>query len=79
MTTLDDLIVDLLWSLTDASPSAPDGSFVAVTSAGLDLPVEARLGADGRCLVTPPRGVTSTGFDPPLGRLLLNAERAWTP
>jgi hypothetical protein len=76
MTPLDDLLVDLLASLTIVSPSAPDGSCVAVTSAGLDLPVEARLAGDGRCLATPPRGLTSTGFDPPLGRLALNIERA---
>ena len=76
MTLLDDLLVDLLASLTIVSPIAPDGSCVAVTSAGLDLPVEARLTADGRCMATPPRGLTTTGFDPPLGRLALNIERA---
>ena len=76
MTALDDLLVDLLGSLLVVPPSAPDGSCVAVTSAGIDLPVEARLAPDGRCLATPPRGVTSTGFDPPLGRLALNIERA---
>jgi hypothetical protein len=76
MTPLDDLLVDLLGSLTVVSPIAPDGTRVAVTSAGLELPVEARLAGDGRCLATPPRGVTSTGFDPPLGRLALNIERA---
>ena len=76
MTTLDDLLVDLLASLAIVSPHAEDGTCVAVTSAGLALPVEARLAADGRCLVTPPRGRTSTGFDPPLGRLVLEIERA---
>jgi hypothetical protein len=75
MTTLDDLLFDLLESLTVTSSSAPDGTVVAVTSAGIALPVEARLAEDGRCLVTPPRGITSTGFDPPLGRLALNIER----
>lgn len=75
MTPLDDLLVDLLGSLTPTSPIAPDGTFVAVTSAGIDLPVEARLAGDGRCLATPPRGIISTGFDPALGRLALNIER----
>ena len=75
MTTLDDLLVDLLGSLTATSPRAPNGTGVAVVSASLELPVEARLAEDGRCLATPPRGVTTTGFDPPLGWLVLNIER----
>ena len=71
MTTLDDLIVDLLATLAIGSAVAPDGTTLTVTSADLDVPVESTLAPDGRCLATIPRGLTKTGFDPPLGRLVL--------
>ena len=74
MTTLDALIVDLLDALAIQSDVGDDGSAVAVTAADLDLPVESTLAADGRCLATIPRGRTATGFDPPLGRLVLRLE-----
>ncbi len=76
MTTLDDLLVDLLCALAPGAGDPADGVVVSVTQAGLDLPVEARLAADGRCLATLPRGLTRTGFDAPLGRLLIEIESA---
>ena len=74
MTTLDALIVHLLDSLAVQADAGGGGPLVAVTSADLDLPVESTLAADGRCLATIPRGRTSTGFDPPIGRLVLRLE-----
>ena len=76
MTTLDDLIIGLLESLTTGAGDTRGGSQIVVTHADLDLPVESTLAADGRCLASLPRGVRTTGFDPPLGRLLIHVETA---
>lgn len=72
MTNLDDLLVDLLDSLTTGAGGADDGVAIEVTYASLDLPVESSLGADGRCLASLPRGMTKTGFDLPHGRLVVH-------
>ena len=73
MTPLDDLLVDLLGSLTTGAGGA-DGGAIEVTHADLDLPVESRLAPDGRCLASLPRGLTKTGFDLPHGRLVVHVE-----
>jgi hypothetical protein len=54
MTSLDDLLVDLLGSLTTGAGGA-DGGAIEVTHADLDLPVESRLAPDGRCWQPPAR------------------------
>ena len=71
MTSLDDLLVDLLGSLTTGAGGRDDGA-IEVTHADFDLPVESRLAPDGRCLASLPRGLTKTGFDLPHGRLLVH-------
>lgn len=74
MTTLDDLLVDLLASLTTGAGGADDGVAIEITHARLDLPVESSLAGDGRCLASLPRGLTKTGFDLPHGRLVVHIE-----
>ena len=76
MTPLDDLLVGLLESLTTGTAEAGAGAGIVVTDADLDLPVESTLASDGRCLASLPRGIRHTGFDPPLGRLVLHIETA---
>jgi hypothetical protein len=75
MMRIEDLLMDLIDAL--ATPHAASAHVaIAVTDFDLDVPVEARMAADGGLLMTLPRGQLATGFERPLGRLRLHCEEA---
>ena len=49
---------------------------LVITELQLDVPVEATIAHNGTVMATTPRGLMSTGFELPLGRLRLLCEEA---
>lgn len=72
MIGLDALLVALVGDLP-IDPPSPLG--LVVDRVAVTLPIEARIGADGRLRATAPRGALRTGFDHPHGELSV----AFTP
>src|SRR5690606_37039548 len=68
MTRVESLLEHLVDAFTATAPEAG----MAVTGLSLDVPVEAAIAEDGALLMTLPRGLLATGFEPPLGRLRLH-------
>jgi len=71
VTSLEDILVELLDAVPSGVGGAEDGIRVEVDAIELAIPVEARLGHDGRLLVSAPRGQIATGFDLPHGALAI--------
>lgn len=62
-------LAQLLVATIDELPI--QGGELVVSSVDLELPIESRLGRHGRFEASWPRGRFGTGFDPPLGALVL--------
>ena len=69
MSSLEELLAGLLDAVPFGAGDAGAGICVEVEAIELALPIEARLGRDGRFLAGVPRGQLATGFDPPHGAL----------
>lgn len=70
MTRIEELIDQLAEAFAVAPPEAP-GLGIVVSEVSLDLPVEARIVRGGAVEMSLPRGMLSTGFSLPHGRLRL--------
>lgn len=74
MTSLGQLLVDLVEELPAEAGDVQDGIRVAVTAVELELPMESRL-ADGRFGASLPRGRWQSGVELPPGALYARFER----
>ena len=74
MRTLDRWLGELLTELTWGAADSESGDGVGVVDLALDLPIEARVRAEGLAVSTP-RGRLATGFDPPRGRIRVHVGR----
>lgn len=69
MMTLDALVLAVIGDLAFADPELHLG--LTVDEVEVSLPIESRIGADGRLHATAPRSRLRTGFDNPHGELSL--------
>lgn len=68
MIALGRFLVELAGSVAGGAGGLEEGARLRVTSLELDVPIESRL-VGGVLEASLPRGLISTGFDPPHGRL----------
>lgn len=71
MKPLGDMLVHLAEALPAAAGDPAMELAIAVTGMELTLPVELRLHDGGELHASLPRGRLATGFDPPLGQVLV--------
>lgn len=76
MKDADTFLTELVDSLLAARVGAAFEQGLAVTSVDLDLPIEHRVAPGAKLELSLPRGVLSTGYVLPHGRLRLHLEPA---
>lgn len=69
MITLEQMVPEMLDTLSLQVGDEGSGLVVSVVELAFDLPMEAQIGDAGQLLVSAPRGRLATGFDPQHGRL----------
>ena len=74
MTSLGQLLVELVDNLPPDQGDRADGIRVSVTSVHMNLPIESRL-MSGRFAACLPRGRWQSGFEVPHGALVATFER----
>lgn len=69
MRSLAEVVAEIVALVPAGADAAEHGLAVQVTSLEITCPIEARIGAGGTLLASPPRGRLATGFDLPHARL----------
>ena len=75
MIALEELLLALVEEVPLEVGSHDAGIVVAVDELELSVPIESRMGRDGRLLASVPRGQLATGFDAPQGQLAIACAR----